>query len=150
MDGRQNDRARLAGHAPDAHDEPGRRTVCLLTTMNPDRGLSIALQQHLSEEVPDIEFLLSPREQDHVDAIWVCGYEPGHAKVVRTLRGRHPDAVLLITGREPVEDWEAEVGHAGADFAFSWPVAYEILQSVLRGGMPSKSLQTRRRTAMTG
>ena len=124
------------------------RAVCLLTTLNPDRGLSIALQQHISAELPEIDFTLTPR--DEVDAIWVCGYEPGRDKVIRTLRTRHPDAVLLITGREPVEDWEAEVAKSGADFAFAWPVPFEVLQSVLTGGMASKSLRGRRRTAMTG
>ncbi|MEM7310060.1 MAG: hypothetical protein AAF682_25515 [Planctomycetota bacterium] len=108
------------------------------------------MQQHLSIEVPQIEFLLSPRDEDEVDAIWICGYEPGQDRVVRTLRRRHPEAVIVITGRDPVEDWEQEVAQAGADFAFSWPVAYEVLQSVLLGGLPSKSLQARRRTLMTG
>lgn len=151
MDGNHTKNEQLAGDAPvPGRSGAHRRTVCLLTTLNPDRGLSIALQQHLSIEVPQIEFLLSPRDEDEVDAIWICGYEPGQDRVVRTLRRRHPEAVIVITGRDPVEDWEQEVAQAGADFAFSWPVAYEVLQSVLLGGLPSKSLQARRRTLMTG
>ncbi len=125
----------------------GNRTVCLLTTLNPERGLSLALRQHLEEEVPEIDFTLEPR--DRVDAIWICGYEPGHAKLVRTLREHHGDAVIVVTGREPVEEWESEVADAGADFAFSWPVAYGLLENVLRGGLPSKKLKARRRQGLS-
>jgi len=124
------------------------RTVCLIATLNPDRGLATALRQHLAEVVPEIEFTLASR--DDVDAIWVCGYEEGRERLVRSLRQRHPDAVIVVTGREPVDDWEPEVARAGADFAFSWPVAYEVLQAGLRGDVPHrKSLRDGGRTALS-
>lgn len=124
------------------------RTVCLIATLNPDRGLAIALRQHLAEVVPEIEFTLASRAD--VDAIWVCGYEEGRERLVRSLRQRHPDAVIVVTGREPIEDWEPEVARAGADFAFSWPVAYEVLQAGLRGNLPQgKSLRDGGRTALS-
>ena len=65
---------------------------------------------------------------------------------MRTLRSRYPDAILLVTGRDPVEEWEAEVAQAGADFAFAWPIGYEVLSSILQGGLPSKSLRNSRRS----
>ena len=125
------------------------RTVCLIATLNPDRGLAIALRQHLAEVVPEIEFTLASRTA--VDAIWVCGYEEGRERLVRSLRQRHPDAVIVVTGREPVGAWEPEVARAGADFAFSWPVAYEVLEAGLRGALPhKKSLQDGERKALSG
>lgn len=134
----RNTSSNAAGDA----EAPKVRTTCLLSTMNPDRGLSIALQQNLSLEVPEIDFTLSPG--DDVDSIWVCGYEAGQAKVVRTLRSRYPDAILLVTGRDPVAEWNSDVAQAGADFAFAWPVGYEVLNSILQGGLPSKSLRSSR------
>lgn len=112
----------------------GRRKVCLIATVHPGRGLSSALQNHLASEVPEVEFTLSAR--DELDAIWVCGYEPGRERLVRSLRQRHPAAVIVVTGRDPAEAWEAEVRQAGADFAFSWPIAFEVLEAVLRGNSP--------------
>ena len=141
-------------HRPEARkpgdgSRPSRaRLSCLLATLNPDRGLSIALRQHLRDVLPDIEFTLESREES--DAIWVCGFEPGRGRLVRALRQRHPEAILVVTGRDPVEDWEPEVAAAGADFAFSWPVAYEVLRTVLAGGLPSKSLQNPRRSLAPG
>jgi hypothetical protein len=130
--------------------KPGEaRTVCLIATLNPDRGLSIALRQHLVEVVPEIQFTLDPVPAG-VNAVWVCGYEEGREGLVRSLRLCHPAAVIVVTGREPVEDWEPEVARAGADYAFSWPVAYEVLRSGLRGNLPQeKSLQSER-TAFHG
>lgn len=119
------------------------RKVCLLATVKPERALAQPLLQHLTDEVPEVQFTLEARED--VDAVWICGYEPGFQRLVRKLRERHPEAILVVTGREPVEDWESEVAAGGADFAFSWPVAYEILESVMKGGMPSKSLRARLR-----
>jgi hypothetical protein len=110
-----------------------KRLSCLLTTVNPERGLTVALRRNLAEVLPEIEFTLEPRAD--VDAIWICGYEPGRLRLVRALRDRHPEAILVITGRDPVEDWEAEVAQAGADFAFSWPVTYDVLNTVMRGGL---------------
>jgi DNA-binding response OmpR family regulator len=118
-----------------------RRLICLLSTLNPDRGLSVALRQNLAEVLPEIDFTLDPR--DAVDAVWVCGYEPGRRRLVQALRQHHSAAILVVTGRDPAEDWEQEVLSAGADVAFSWPVAYEVLQAVLRGGQRSPSVRSR-------
>jgi hypothetical protein len=125
-----------------------KRLCCLLSTVSPDRGLVVALRQNLTEVLPEIEFTLEARAD--VDAIWLCGFEPGRLRLVRALRERHPDAVLVVTGRGPVEAWEEEVAQAGADFAFSWPVTYEVLSTVLRGGLPSRSLKRGRRSLSGG
>ena len=130
--------------------EPGRskRLSCLIATFHAERALTVALRQNLAQVLPEIEFTLEARAA--VDAVWVCGYESGRPRLVRALRDRHPEAVLVVTGRDPVEEWEAEVAAAGADFAFSWPVAYEVLQSVMRGGLPSRRLSTRSRPLASG
>jgi hypothetical protein len=125
------------------------RTVCLIATLNPDRGLSIALRQHLVEVVPEIQFTLDPLPAG-VDSVWVCGYEEGREGIVRSLRMCHPSAVIVVTGREPVEGWEPEVARAGADFAFTWPVAYDVLRSGLRGTLPEGKSLRAERTAFHG
>jgi hypothetical protein len=125
-----------------------KRLSCLLSTLNPDRGLIVALRQNLAEVLPEIEFTLEA--QIDVDAIWLCGFEPGRLRLVRALRERHPDAVFVVTGRGPVEDWESDVAQAGADFAFSWPVTYDVLATVLRGGLPSMGLRSGRRSLSGG
>jgi hypothetical protein len=38
---------------------------------------------------------------------------------------------MVVTAREPVELWEAEVLAAGADCASSWPVEYQRLNRLL-------------------
>ena len=108
-----------------------RRRACLLTTLRPERGLAHTLLQHLSAEMPRIAFTLTPRED--VSAIWVCGYEPGAARVVETLRRQYPSAILLVTGRGPTDAWGGEVTDAGADFALPWPMAYGRLERLLAG-----------------
>jgi hypothetical protein len=105
------------------------KPACLLTTVHRERALSRALVQHLSEELPDIEFTLEERE--HLSAAWVCGYDPTASAIVRTLRTRHPEAFLIVTGRAPVESWEDGARAAGADFATSWPVPFEELSRLL-------------------
>jgi hypothetical protein len=105
------------------------RLVCLLTTLHPERALSRALVQHLSQEMPDIEFTLEERDAQH--AVWVCGYQRGSADLVAELRERHPRAVLVVTGRGPTEWWEDEVRTAGADFVCSWPIPYARLSRLL-------------------
>jgi len=126
--------------------EPGRakRLCCLIATFHAERALTVALRQNLAQVLPEIEFTLEARAA--VDAVWVCGYETGRPRLVRALRERHPDAVLVVTSRDPVEEWEAEVAAAGADFAYSWPVAYEVLRNVMRGGLPGMSLRSGRRS----
>ena len=102
---------------------------CYLTTLHPERGLSRALVQHLSVELPDIAFTLE--EGERVDVVWVCGYERGSPALIRALRERHPRAVLAVTARAPLELWSSEVVAAGADSALSWPVDFERLSRVL-------------------
>ena len=65
----------FSGRPSRSRGEEARGLTCLLTTLHPERALSLALVQHLSDEMPDIEFTL----EDHpdVDAVWVCGYERG-------------------------------------------------------------------------
>ena len=78
------------------------RLVCLLTTLHPERALSNALVQHLSQEMPDMDFTL--RSEDP-DVVWVCGFEPGAENLVRELRLQHPAAVIVVTGRGSVKSW---------------------------------------------
>lgn len=115
--------------------EGSRRSRCLLTTLHPERGLSLALVQHLTGEMPGIEFLLHPSENPagDLDAVWVCGYQPGNARLVQALRARHPRSTLIVTGRGPLDSWEREVLRAGADTACTWPLPYARLSALLRG-----------------
>lgn len=102
---------------------------CLLTTVHPERGLSRALVQHLTLEMPDIEFTL--RAQPSLGAVWICGYEAGTAHLVRELRERHPHSLLVVTGRGPVSAWRKDVLDAGADYACSWPLPFGELNRIL-------------------
>lgn len=124
--------ARSRGTARDlrrSHGEGQRGLACLLTTLHPERALSLALVNNLSEEMPDIDFTL--QEGPGIDVVWLCGYEPGATRVVRALRARHPGAVLVVTGKEPEDLWKGEVIGSGADCALSWPVDYARLSGVL-------------------
>ena len=103
--------------------------ACLLTTLHPERALSLALVQHLAQEMPDIEFTLEDRGT--IDVVWVCGYERGAEALVAALRGRHPQAVLVVTAKDPEDLWSAEVLAAGADSALSWPVDFARLSRIL-------------------
>src|SRR5258706_15585622 len=60
---------------PRTSTEVAPRLTCLLTTLHPERALSLALVQHLAEEMPDIQFTLA--QQCPVDVVWACGYERG-------------------------------------------------------------------------
>ena len=106
----------------------GRRLTCLLTTLHPERALSNALVQHLGQELPDMRFTL---ESPAPDVIWVCGFESGAEDLIRGLRATHPDAFVVVTGRGPVESWEAGVRDAGADFSCGWPLPVEELARIL-------------------
>lgn len=108
----------------------GRRPLCLLTTLHPERALSRALVQHLADEMPDLRFTL--REGPAIDVLWVCGYERGNGPLIRELRERHPQAVLVVTAKEPEELWASEVLAAGADHAFSWPANLQRLARAMR------------------
>lgn len=96
------------------------RPCCLIAALHPERGLGHALAQHLSGELPDLDFTLTDRPR--LAAVWLCGYEAGHAALVRAWRTRHPRAILLATGREPTGAWAGEVLAAGADHALAWPM----------------------------
>ena len=103
------------------------RSRCLITTLDPKRGLSRALLGHLASELRGIELTVDPR--GHLDSIWLCGYERGSADVVRDLRAQHPGAVILVTGRGI--EWRREVLEAGADRAATWPVNFELVRESL-------------------
>lgn len=97
-----------------------RRLTCRLTTLHPERALSLALVQHLSQELPDIDFTLADRPG--IDVIWACGYERGNPAHIRVLRAHHPHTLLLVTAKGPEDLWSAEARAAGADSTLSWPV----------------------------
>ena len=97
-----------------------RQPLCLIAALHPERGLGHALAQHLASELPWLDFTLD--DGPGIDAVWLCGYERGHAPLVRAWRTRHPAAILLVTGREPAEAWSGEALAAGADHALSWPM----------------------------
>jgi DNA-binding response OmpR family regulator len=104
--------------------------------VHPERALSRALVQHLTEEMPDIQFTLEATLErgeavPAADVVWLCGYERGRQQQVRQLRLRHPEAVLVVTAKEPEELWSAEVLQAGADCALTWPLDYERLSLAL-------------------
>jgi len=109
--------------------DEARGLVCLLTPVHPERALSRALIQHLAQEMPDITFTL--RASEPVSALWICGYEAGSAAAVAGLRARHPDAILLVTGRDDPQAWREEALAAGADLACGWPVPFEDLSRYL-------------------
>jgi hypothetical protein len=104
--------------------------TCLLTPLHSERALSLALLQHLAQELPDLDFTLEDRGA--VDVLWVCGYERGNSVLVRSLREHHPLALLLVTAREPEDLWSAEVLEAGADLALSLPLDIARLGQLLR------------------
>ncbi len=106
---------------------------CLLTTLNPESALSRALVQHLSVEMPGIQFGLQlPAGGPDPDALWVCGYRSGHGKLVGRLRQRFPEAAIIVTGRAPIDAWEGEVLQAGADSVCTWPLPYGQLALLLK------------------
>jgi hypothetical protein len=121
---------------PGSPPRPTGALSCLLTTVHPERALSRALVEHLTGEMPDIRFVLgggagAAGAGQAVDVVWLCGYESGGQDQVGELRRRHPDAVLLVTGKEPEERWAGEVQAAGADCALPWPLDYTRLSQVL-------------------
>ncbi|HEX6884166.1 MAG TPA: hypothetical protein VF530_12370 [Planctomycetota bacterium] len=101
-----------------------------MAALHPERGLGHALAQHLASVLQDLDFTL--HESASIDAVWLCGYEPGHADLVRAWRARHPRATLVVTGRAPSELWAGEVLAAGADHALAWPVDLTRLARLLR------------------
>ncbi len=105
------------------------RTTCLLTPLHPERSLSNALVQHLSQEMPDIAFSLACETPD---VIWVCGYEPGSEDLIEDLRRENPKSSILVTGRGSVMAWEEQVHAAGGDYCCGWPLPMTDLTQILR------------------
>ncbi|MFT5289480.1 MAG: hypothetical protein ACI8PQ_000564 [Planctomycetota bacterium] len=122
------------GRVDRAGERPIERPLrCLLTTLNPESALSRALVQHLTAEMPGIQFgMHSPAGGPDADALWVCGYRPGHGTLVRRLRQRFPEAAIIVTGRAPIDAWESEVLRAGADSVCTWPLPYGQLAVILK------------------
>jgi hypothetical protein len=117
---RLNRLARLSrSGTPGPRPEIETRPLCFLKPLHSERALGRALAQHLAGELPDVAFTLE--ESLDADALWVCGYEAGHATLIRRLRARHPAATLLVTSKEPIEAWADEAFSAGADHALRWP-----------------------------
>ena len=112
--------SRTSGKEKHSGRERTERPCCLIAAVRSGRGLVHALAQHLASELPGLDFALTDRPG--IDAVWLCGYERGHAALVRAWRARHPHAILLVTGREPAETWAEEVLAAGADHGLAWPV----------------------------
>ena len=121
---------------PKVRWDAGPRIVCLLTTLHPERHLALAVRNYLGQEMPDIEFTLHPRPD--VDAIWICGHEPGTGDLIQQVRDENPRALIVVTGRAPLEDWRQEVLDAGADHACGWPIPYADLSRLFhRRGTPA-------------
>jgi hypothetical protein len=108
---------------------PAPPLTCLLTPLPGGKALSLALVHCLSEEIPDVRFTLDPHGP--VDAVWVCGYGERAARFLPKLRALHPDAMIVVTGRDPAAAWSSTILDAGADFACSWPVDYGLLGTLL-------------------
>ncbi len=109
--------------------------VCLLATLHPERGLSRVLAQHLVQELPHVTFSLRP-DVGRIHTVWLCGYEPGGADVLRRLRAQHPTSHLLVSGRHPIAHWAWEAEEAGADAVCAWPVSLDRLDVLLHGKRP--------------
>lgn len=118
---------RRTAHPPES-EVPG--VTCLLAPLHPERALSLALVQHLAEELPDVDFTLE--DAPDVDLLWLCGYERGNTAMIRELRARHPQARLLVSSRAPEELWSAEALGAGADTVLAWPTDLAHLSRALR------------------
>ena len=110
------------------------RPLCRLTTLHPERALSVALVEHLAREMPDIDFTLS--EGGAPEIVWVCGFETRAEALVRDLRRVEPAAFIVVTGRGGVESWEEGARAAGADFCCGWPLPVEELAEILHGPQP--------------
>lgn len=70
-------------------------------------------------------------EPSAVDAIWICGYEPAHASLVRRLRHVHPHARIVVTRRGSLEGWAPDALGSGADCARPWPLPLAELGALL-------------------
>jgi hypothetical protein len=121
----------VQGSAP--RPAPAGVASCLVTTLHPERGLALALVQHLAQELPDVEFTLD--ERAGLDAVWVCGYDAGNGERIAALRARHPHALLIVTAKGPEDAWRDEVLAAGADHALAWPLDLDRLSRLLRRGV---------------
>jgi hypothetical protein len=107
------------------------RLLCRLTTLHPERALSVALVEHLAREMPDIDFTLGDGGKPEI--VWVCGFEARAEALVRDLRRGEPAAFIVVTGRGEVESWEEGARAAGADLCCGWPLPVEELVEILHG-----------------
>ena len=107
------------------------RPRCLVADLEPERGLSRTLCQHLELELDSLEF--SSDELGRFDSIWVCGYEPSQAERLRELRIRFPDSRILVTGGRLSPEWQSAALDSGADDVRQWPLSRKMLQSLLLG-----------------
>lgn len=113
--------------------------TCLLIPLPNKAALSLALVRCLTEELPEIRWVLHDRFA--VDAIWLCGHGPRAVLFLPQLRTRYPLAAIVVTGRAPTEAWAREVLAAGADHACSWPLNYSLLGRVLHTTTRRESLR---------
>jgi len=107
------------------------RPRCLVADLEPERGLSRTLCQHLELEMDSLEF--SSEALGRFDSIWVCGYEPSQAERLRDLRTRYPDSRIVVTGGRRSHEWQSAALNSGADDARQWPLSRKKLQSILLG-----------------
>lgn len=109
---------------------------CWIVLAHPDLGLAPALLHHLRAEVAGLEF--AAEESPRLHSIWLCGYEPGALELLRAIRARHPEALVLVTRRGALDAWAAEALLAGADEVRAWPLHTRELARVLlqRRGEP--------------
>ncbi len=102
--------------------------TCQLTTPYHGLDLSNVVLDFLARELPEVRF--GRVFEGRPNAVWLYGYQPGDAAPIERVRAEHPGALLLVTGRGPVERWRDEVLAAGASVACSWPLPFAELRSV--------------------
>ncbi|MEO0650671.1 MAG: hypothetical protein AAFZ65_08335 [Planctomycetota bacterium] len=105
------------------------RSGCLVVPLGGDRPLARACVELLETELPALRPTLDSAPGG-VDVIWVCGYRPGARSVVERLRAEHPDAHLVVTGREVDADRQ-RLQLAGADEVLGWPLSMGELSEAL-------------------
>lgn len=112
--------------------EMSARRACRVLPLKDEQGLGTSLVRLLDQAIPELHFRVG--EQGPVDWIWVCGFESEHLERVRALRGEHPDAQLLVTGRHLDQRWKERLGELGVDLALPWPLPLQSLRAHLVEG----------------
>ena len=105
------------------------RSRCLVVPLGGDRPLARACVRLLETEFPGLRPTLDPGPGG-VDVIWVCGYRTGARAVVERLRAEHPQAHLVVTGRNLGPD-RSPLRLAGADQILGWPLTMGELGEAL-------------------